>query len=365
MKKFLLVLLVLSVALGSVFANGQQGGGSAGGKGLIGIVMPTSAEERWNIDGNSVKEGFDKLGYQTDLQFSNNDIPTQVSQIEAMLLKGAKAIVIGSIDGSALGDVLQKCADAKCITIAYDRLLTNSPNVDYYVTFDNYKVGQHMGKIVVDGLKLDQAPAGKTYNIELFGGSPDDNNAVVVYNGAMEILKPYFDKGVITVPSGQTDFQTIATMRWDAAEAQKRMENLFSAFYTDKNLDGVLSPYDPISLAILESAKGLGYAKGSATKPLPVAGGQDCIVASCKSINDGEQYATILKDTRQLGAATVKLVDEVLSGKTPAGLDMAQYKSTDTHVVPSLLLEDTIVTKANLKSAVVDTGYHTAAECGF
>jgi putative multiple sugar transport system substrate-binding protein len=179
----------------------------------------------------------------------------------------------------------------------------------------------------------------------------------------MDKLKPYFDKGALKVPSGQIDRTVVGTLRWDAAEAQKRMENLLSAYYSGNVvLNGILSPYDPISLSCLEACKAVGYGK-TAGKPLPVVGGQDCIVASCKSIWAGEQYATVLKDTRTLGAATVKLVDDIMQGKTISGLDTTSYNN-GAKVVPSLLLDSVIVTKENLKSAVVDTGYHTAAEIG-
>jgi putative multiple sugar transport system substrate-binding protein len=238
-----------------------------------------------------------------------------------------------------------------------------SPNVDYYVSFDNYKVGGQMGDILITGLKLAQATTAKPVIVELFAGSPDDNNSVGFYQGAMDKLKPYMDRGVVRVPSNQIDRAVVGTLRWDAAEAQKRMENLLSAHYSGNVvLDGILSPYDPISLSCLEACKAVGYGS-TPGKPLPVVGGQDCIVASCKSILAGEQYATVLKDTRSLGAATVTLVDDILQGKTITGLDTTSYNN-GVKIVPSLLLDSVIVTKDNLKAAVIDTGYHTARELG-
>lgn len=362
-KKLLLAALVLLVAAGMVFAGGGSQTQTTAGKGLIGVVMPTRSEERWNKDGQAVKNGLEKLGYTVDLQFSDDDIPTQSRQIDDMITKGVKALVIASIDGSALSNQLANAKAAKIPVISYDRLLMQSPNVDYYVSFDNYKVGGQMGDILVKGLKLDQATSAKPVIIELFAGSPDDNNSVGFYNGAMDKLKPYFDKGVVKVPSGQIDRAVVGTLRWDAAEAQKRMENLLSANYSgDVVLNGILSPYDPISLACLEACKAVGYGS-TPGKPLPLVGGQDCIVASCKSILAGEQYATILKDTRSLGAATVTLVDNIMQGKTITGLDTTSYNN-GAKIVPSLLLDSVIVTKDNLKAAVIDTGYHTAAELG-
>ena len=359
-------IVVIALALAALFVVGcatKKSGGDGAGKGLIGVVMPTRSEERWNKDGNAVKEGLEKLGYAVDLQFSDDDIPTQTRQIDDMITKGVKVLVIASIDGSALSNQLANAAASKIPVISYDRLLMQSPNVDYYVSFDNYKVGGQMGDILVTGLNLDQATAAKPVIIELFAGSPDDNNSVGFYQGAVDKLKPYFDKGIIKVPSGQIDRAVVGTLRWDAAEAQKRMENLLSAYYSGNTvLNGILSPYDPISLSTLEACKNVGYGK-TPDKPLPIVGGQDCIVASCKSILAGEQYATILKDTRTLGAATVQLVDDIMQGKTIAGLDTTSYNN-GAKVVPSLLLDSVIVTKDNLKQTVVDTGYHSAAELG-
>jgi len=361
-KKILLLALALIIATGMVFAGGG-GQRQNTGKGLIGVVMPTRSEERWNKDGQAVKEGLEKLGYAVDLQFSDDDIPTQVRQIDDMISKGVKALVIASIDGSSLSNQLANAKAANIPIISYDRLLMQSPNVDYYVSFDNYKVGRQMGDILVTGLKLAQATTAKPVIMELFAGSPDDNNSVGFYQGAIDVLKPFFDSGVLRVPSNQIDRAVVGTLRWDAAEAQKRMENLLSAYYSGNVvLDGILSPYDPISLSCLEACKAVGYGS-TPGKPLPVVGGQDCIVASCKSILAGEQYATILKDTRSLGAATVTLVDDIMQGKTIGGLDTTSYNN-GAKIVPSLLLDSVIVTKDNLMRAVVDTGYHTARELG-
>ncbi|MDR1215924.1 MAG: sugar-binding protein [Treponema sp.] len=365
MKKMISVLVISAVAASLAFANGGSEGAAQSGassKGLIGVVMPTRSEERWNKDGNAVREGLEKLGYTVSLQFSDDDIPTQLNQIDNMITNGVKALIIASIDGSSLGTQLANARAAKIPVISYDRLLMQSPNVDYYVSFDNYKVGRQMGQILVNGLNLN-SPAKRPINVELFAGSPDDNNSVGFYQGAMDVLKPYMDSGVLAVPSGQIERTVIGTLRWDAAEAQKRMENLLSRYYSgDVVLDGILSPYDPISLSCLEACKAVGYGS-TAGKPLPLVGGQDCIVASVKSIMSGEQYATVLKDTRSLGAATVELVDKLMNGQTPTGLDTTSYPN-GAITVPSLLLDSVIVTKDNVQKDVINSGYHTRAELG-
>jgi len=315
--------------------------------------MPTKSSERWIHDGDNVKAALEKLGYKVDLQYAENDIPTQVNQIENQITKGAKLLIIASIDGTAITTQLQEAADKHIPVIAYDRLIRNSPNVDYYATFDNYKVGVLQGGYIADklGLKDGKGP----FNIELFGGSPDDNNAFFFYDGAMSVLQPYIDSGKLVVKSGQTGMDKVGTLRWDPATAQARMDNLLSANYTDAKVDAVLSPYDGLSIGILSSLKGVGY--GSAGQPLPVVTGQDSEIPSIKSIIAGEQYSSIFKDTRDLAKVTVSMVDAVMSGKEPEVNDTKTYDN-GVKVVPSYLLKPVAVTKENYKAVLVDGGYY-------
>jgi putative multiple sugar transport system substrate-binding protein len=265
-------------------------GGAAGG--LIGIAMPTKSSSRWISDGNSMVESFEALGYETDLQYAEDDIPTQVSQIENMVTKGAKVLVIAAIDGVALSDVLQTAADAGVKVIAYDRLIRESANVDYYATFDNFQVGVIQATSIVD--ELDLTNAAGPFNVELFAGSPDDNNATFFFNGAMSVLQPYIDEGKIVVASGQTDFQQIAILRWDPATAQARMDNLLSSTYASgERVDAVLSPYDGLSRGIISSLKGVGYY--TADLAGPVVTGQDAELESVRSILAEEQTSTVFK----------------------------------------------------------------------
>lgn len=299
------VALGLGVTLMSVSAQV-----SAQSKQLVGVAMPTKSSARWIADGNNMVKVLKEKGYQTDLQYAEDDIPNQLSQIENMLTKGAKVLVIAAIDGTTLTDVLQKAADKGVKVIAYDRLIRGSKNVDYYATFDNFQVGvlqaQSLEKAL--GLKEGKGP----FNIELFGGSSDDNNAFFFYNGAMSVLKPYIDSGKLVVRSKQMGMDKVATLRWDPATAQARMDNLLSAFYTNAKVNAVLSPYDGLSIGILSSLRGVGY--GSPQQPFPYVSGQDAEVPSVKSIIRGEQYSTIFKDTRELAKVTVGMVDAVLGG---------------------------------------------------
>ncbi len=348
--KILKKVLVLVVVLSMLFTLAACGG-AKGGK-YIGISMPTKSSERWIKDGETMKKILEEKGYTADLQFAEDDIPTQKSQIENMITKGAKVLIIAAIDGSTLSETLDQAAKEGIKVISYDRLLVNTDAVSYYATFDNRRVGQQQASSLVEGLKALKGAG--PYNIELFAGSPDDTNSFYFYSGAMDVLQPLIDDGTVVVPSGQTAQDEIGTLRWDGAVAQSRMDALLAANYSAGTvLHGVLSPYDGISRGILSSLVNFGYVPGD---DLPVVTGQDAEAASIKLIIAGEQYSTILKDTRDLAAVAAKMVDAVLTGSEPEINDTETYDN-NVKIVPSYLLEPYIVTKDNYQKLVMDSGY--------
>jgi len=347
-KKVLVLLVVLSMLLTLAACGGAKG------KNYIGISMPTKSSERWIKDGETMKKILDEKGYTTDLQFAEDDIPTQKSQIENMITKGAKVLIIAAIDGSTLSETLDQAAKQGIKVISYDRLLVNTDAVSYYATFDNRRVGQQQASSLVEGLK--KLKGNGPYNIELFAGSPDDTNSFYFFSGAMDVLQPLIDDGTVVVVSGQTKQDEIGTLRWDGAVAQARMDALLAANYSAGTvLHGVLSPYDGISRGVLSALTAFGYVVG---KDLPVVTGQDAEAASVKLIISGEQYSTILKDTRDLAAVAAKMVDAVLSGTEPEINDTETYNN-NVKIVPSYLLEPYIVTKDNYQELVMDSGYLT------
>lgn len=321
-------------------------------KGLIGVAMPTKAGSRWVSDGESMLKALSAKGYKVDLQFADDDVPNQLAQVENMITKGAKALVIASIDGTTLSNALQKAADKGIKVFAYDRLIVGSKNVDYYTTFDNFQVGVLQAQSIEKALGLKEGKG--PFNIELFGGSPDDNNSFFFYDGAMSVLQPYIDKGKLVVQSKQLGMNKVSTLRWDGSVAQARMDNLLSAYYAKKRLDAVLSPYDGLSIGIISSLKGVGY--GQTGQPFPVVTGQDAEVPSVKSMLRKEQYSTIFKDTRELAKVTANMVDDVLAGKKPQVNDTKTYNNK-IKVVPSYLLKPVPVELSNYKKALIDSGY--------
>jgi len=350
-----LLSFAAAVAVGLFALTGVA---NAADKVTVGIAMPTKSSARWIADGDNIVKVLQGKGFNTDLQYADNDIPNQLAQIENMITKNEKVLVIAAIDGTTLSDALQKAHDAGIKVISYDRLIRGSANVDYYATFDNFKVGVLQASSIVHGLGVDGGKKGP-FNMELFGGSADDNNAFFFYNGAMSVLQPLIDKGTIVIQSKQMGMDKVATLRWDAATAQARMDNLLSAFYTSKKVDAVLSPYDGISIGIISSLKGVGY--GSKDQPMPVISGQDAELPSVKSILAHEQYSTVFKDTRDLAKVAADMVVAVLAGKEPEVNDTKTYNN-GVKVVPSYLLKPVAVDLDNWKSALIDTGYYKAEQ---
>ncbi len=308
---------------------------------LIGVSLPQKTSENWVLAENLFKTDLASAGFKADVQFANGGVGEQQNQIQSMVTKGAKVIVVGAIDGSQLGTQLKAAKDAGAVVIAYDRLVKNTDAVNYYVAYDNFKVGVLQGNALLEGMAK-KKPSGP-YNIELFAGSPDDANAQVFFDGAMSVLQPKIDDGTLKVVSGQTKFTQVVTQGWKAENAQKRMDTLISGNYSSAALDGVLSPNDTLARAILTSVK-------AGSKPTPVVTGQDSEVESVKSIMAGEQYSTINKDTRNLVKATIDMVKAIQAGQEPTITDTKSYNN-GVKVVPANLLDPVIVTKENAKEA--------------
>ena len=370
MKKF----MTASAGLLMAFALTACGGGGAGSTtdpstsgdasaatsapmeegGSVGVSMPTQTSERWIADGEAVKSQLEEAGFEVDLQFANDDIPTQSQQIDQMITQGAKVLIIAAIDGTALAPQLENAAAQGIKIISYDRLIRDSANVDFYVSFDNFKVGVAQGQSLIDGLA---ARGEGPFNIELFAGSLDDNNAFFFFNGAMSVIQPKIDDGTFVVVSGQTDIEQAATLRWQQETAQKRMEDLLTANYQDKKVDGVLAPYDGLSRGIITALQNNGYS-GTVADGFPVVTGQDAEIASVKLIQDGIQFSTIFKDTRLLAEQAVTAAQALLAGEEPEANNTEDYDN-GVKVVPSYLLDVVTVTSDNITEALVDTGYWT------
>lgn len=349
MKKFIAVLLML------VMVVSLMAGCSVSGKDKIGVSMPTQSLQRWNQDGANMKAELEKKGYAVELLYANDAVDQQIKDIENMITKGVKVLVIASIDGEALKGVLADAAKEGIKVIAYDRLIRGSENVDYYATFDNYLVGQLQGNYIIKALGLDTGAKGP-FAMEVFGGSPDDNNAYFFNGGAMDALKPHIESGALVIKSGQVDMEQIAIMGWKSEGAQARMDNLLTANYADQSIDVVLSPNDSLAQGIVASLKAAGY--GTADKPFPILTGQDCDTTNVKMLIAGEQSMSVFKDTRTLAGKVVEMVDSILKGTEPPVNDTKTYDNGEK-IVPSYLCEPVFADAANYKALLIDSGYYT------
>jgi putative multiple sugar transport system substrate-binding protein len=333
-----------------------------GGGKRVGVAMPTQSSQRWIDDGGNIKTQLEALGYIVDLQFAEDDVQAQVSQIENMITNGAECLVIASIDALALVNVLEQAKANNIPVIAYDRLLMNTDAVSYYATFDNTGVGVAIADYIEE--KMDLANGAGPFNIEIFAGSPDDNNAHMFNNGFMSVIQKYLDNGQLVCRSGQLDFDQISTLRWSQEVAQQRMENIISANYsTGEDVDIVASHFDGLSYGIESALEGAGYVVGD--ERWPIITGQDAELMACKNILSGRQSQTIFKDTRMLAAKCVTMVQAVLEGTEPEINDTTTYDN-GVIVVPSYLCEPISVDIDNMKSILVDdSGYYSAEEIGF
>jgi putative multiple sugar transport system substrate-binding protein len=353
MKKFIIgtaAAVTVALALSGCTSRAETGedtGAAAGFEAgsVIGVALPDKTSENWVLAGGLFTDGLEEAGYEADVQYApaNNTVPEQQNQITSMITNGAKVIIIGAKDGAQLAAQVEAAHDAGAVVIAYDRLILNTEDLDYYLAFDNFKVGQLQGQALLDGMA---AQGDGPYNIELFSGSPDDNNAGVFFNGAMDVLQPKIDDGTLVVVSGQTEVAQTATQGWLAQNAQSRMDTLLAGNYASTDLHGVLSPNDTLARAIITSVKAAG-------KPVPVVTGQDSEVESVKSIVAGEQYSTIYKDTRALVAKAIEMVETLAAGDTPEVNDTSSYDN-GVKVVDTYLLAPVLVTRDNAAEAYAE-----------
>ncbi|GAB3583049.1 sugar ABC transporter substrate-binding protein ChvE [Leifsonia lichenia] len=341
------VAAAAALALSGCSSRGSSGDstGAAGfDKGAtIGVALPTKTSENWVLAGGLFTDGLKEAGFKGDVQYAGGSgVSDQQSQIQSMITNGAKVVIIGAVDGGQLAAQAKAAHDAGATVIAYDRLILNTKDVDYYVAYDNEKVGELQGQALLDGMKA-KYPGKTKYNIELFSGSPDDANSKVFFDGAMKVLQPKIDDGTLTVVSKQTDIKQTSTQGWLPANAQTRMDTLLAANYGSTELDGVLSPNDTLARAIITSVQGAG-------KPVPIVTGQDSEAESVKSIMAGVQYSTINKDTRALVKQAIAMVSDLQQGKKPETNDDKSYNN-GVKVVPAYLLTPVVVTKENAAEA--------------
>ena len=323
----------------------------------IGVAMPTQTRQRWNQDGANMERKLIDHGYNVDLEFGNNDIELQIAQIDNMIDKGCKVIIIGAVDATALSAVLDKAKNSGVTIISYDRLIMNTDAIDYYATFDNLAVGTMQGEYIEEklGLKEGKGP----YNLEITAGSLDDNNTIFLFEGAMEILRPYIQSGQLVVKSGQVNLKQCAIPHWKEPIAKERMANILATHYSSSHLDVALCANDSTAIGVLDALRDFGY--NTTNNPMPIITGQDCDRNNLKLIISGEQTMSIFKDTRTLAEQVVKMVNSIVNGKEPETNDIGNYNN-GVKFVPSFLVRPQFVDKSNYKEILIDSGYYNESE---
>lgn len=360
MKKRLLAALLSAVLAASLFTgcgnkddtvlsdNLKEGKGTGN---LIGVAMPTKDLQRWNQDGDNIKKDLEAAGYEVDIQYASSDIPTQIDQIEKMIENGCKALVIASINGDSLGNVLVQAKEKKIPVIAYDRLIMDTDAVSYYVTYDNYMVGRLQGEYIKNKLNLDENE--RTFYMEIFGGDDSDNNTNFIYNGALEVLQPYIERGKLVIKSGQKDLAMVTTANWSTDAAKSRMDNILRSYYSDGSvLDAVLCGNDATALGVINALEE-GY-----TGNWPVIVGQDCDMVNIKKIIEGKQSMSVFKDTRDLAHRLVLMVDAIMKDTEVPVNDSTTYHN-GISLIPSYLCTPDTVTNENYVELLVNSGYYT------
>jgi putative multiple sugar transport system substrate-binding protein len=363
-KRILAVATAGALALGLAACSASDGGGSDGGGGSVGISMPTRSLERWINDGEGLKATLEDAGYTADLQYADDKADMQISQIQNQIAAGVDILVIAAIDGELLAPVLEEAKAQEITVIAYDRLINGSPNVDYYATFDNYKVGQLQGQYIETELGL--ADGAGPFTLEPFAGSPDDNNAKFFFSGAWDVLSPYVESGMLVVPSGKApasddDWASIGILGWKSDAAQAELDNRIASFYSgDEKIDVVLSPNDSLAQGISASLRGAGYQPGV---DWPVLTGQDGDKASVVNILAGEQSMTVWKDTRVLGDTVFGFIEAIEAGEEPEINDTETYDNGEK-IVPAFLIAPEVVVKDDVQSKLIDSGFLKASDVG-
>lgn len=338
----------------------DEAAAATGEGGRIGVAMPTQSSERWINDGNNMKTELEALGYEVDLQYAEDDVQMQVSQIENMIAAGADCLVIAAVDSGALTTVEAQAKEAGIPIIAYDRLLMDTDAVSYYASFDNKGVGTAIANYIVEAKDLEAArEAGESYTIEFFMGSPDDNNAVLLHQGIMEVLQPYLDDGTLVCKTGRTSFEDTCILRWSQETAQQWCENYLTGFYADEDLDIACSAFDGFAYGIKAALQGAGYTEEN----WPLVTGQDAELMACKNILDGSQTMSIYKDTRLLAEKCITMVQAVMTGTEPEINDTTTYNN-NVITVPSYLCTPVAVDAENLQEVIVDGGYYSAEDLG-
>lgn len=338
---------------------------TAAGAVQVGIVLPTKDEPRWLQDQAQFESILSDAGFTNQVLFSQGSSATEKTNVETLISQGISVLIICAQDGAAAAAAVEEAAAAGVTVIAYDRLITGTEAVDYYVTFDSFAVGAAQGQYLVDN-----APEGSGIPLYLYAGAATDNNAFIFFEGAWSVLQPKIADGtfVIANSSEATALQETAeltrdeegkiigqvTTDWDFNVAKSKAEAHLTSAGADLKGDVlVLAPNDGTSRSIADV-----FATDKDVTSYVITG-QDSEKASVQYVIDGKQSMTVFKDTRTLAADSVAMAVSVLNGEIPATDTTYNNEAKD---VPAKQTDIIVVTKDNVQSALIDSEYYDASE---
>lgn len=356
------VLLIAAVGFGMLTGCKQGGGGKD--KLAVGIVLPTKDEPRWVQDEERFRSALEQKGYNVEILFSQGDSSKEKTNVEDLITKGIKVLVICPHDGTAAAASADAAAEAGIKVISYDRLIRETSAVDYYVTFDSFIVGVQQGQYLIDNAQ------GQGNPLYLYAGAASDNNAFIFFAGAWSVLQPKIADGTFVIKnsdvaeslSGKKDLSRDElgkvlgqiTTNWDFNTAKNLAEaNLTATTAADKGEVFILAPNDGTARAIADAFA----ADGDVTKYHVT--GQDAEKASVQYIIDGKQSMTVFKDVRTLVGDAIDAAVMMLEGKNPPASTTVNNGVKD---VPSTPSDVVTVTQSNVKSALIDSGYYQASD---
>ena len=346
---------LLAAAALTLAATGLTACGPATpGQPLIAISAPGEGSDAWGVGIDELRANLEDAGYQVEVRRAGDDIPTQNLQLDELIAQRPEVLVVAPVDGTSLGLRIDRAKAVGVPVVVYDRMADNSQAaVEFFVGFDHELAGRQQAWSLLHGLgltdplgqPLPDAPAGP-FAIELLAGDLNDFATEPMFNGALEVLQPYLDAGTLVIPSGITQIQYASPTHGEPEDAAARIRDLLGH---GERIDAILSPDDPISLAVIEEL------------PTPDAGGGAVVVTGCgasrdsiRAIEDGLQFSTVSEDPRRLARALAEVVDAIAGGETPTssmGIDDPTGQS-----VRGLLVEPTVVDATNADDLIAEPG---------
>jgi D-xylose transport system substrate-binding protein len=346
----MITVLLLGCAPAAPATTAPAAGGS--GKIKIGLSFSDYATERWPVEAAQMTKLLQAKGYEVISQEADHDVKLQSDQIDNMVSQGVKGLIVIAEDGAAAVTPVNKAVAAGVAVIAYDRLI-KTDKIAAYLSFDNVEVGKQEALGVMTALGLPGSTKWTKDNpakVVMSGGSPTDNNAVLVRQGQMSVVQPYIDSGVIKVVADQW------VENWDAAKAEAMMENILTA--QQNKIDAVVASNDGTALGELQAMAAQGLAGN-----VPISG-QDATADGCNSIVKGQQTVTVFKDTRLLAPKAVDMIDALVKGQALTGLTKYSLATLTgdkslTGDIQAAFLQVVQVNKDNVYDVVVKSGFQS------